>query len=66
MKKTRLSIKLITIFSYKITKDLLKNGFEIKDIGANTQNPMRTVFAFEDTPEIREFLLKRYGIKLPA
>jgi predicted CoA-binding protein len=54
---------MIYIYSYKIAKKLLKNGFNIKDILPNLRIKNRTVFVFERTPAI-ELFLEKEGIKI--
>lgn len=65
MDNTKPRRNLITIFSAKIARDLIKRGFVIRDIGANNLHPEKTAFGFEDTPELRRYLLKKWGIKIP-
>lgn len=54
----------VYIYSYTITKDLLKNGFIVKDIKANPKNRDRTVFMFEETKAIKDYLKQNHNIKL--
>lgn len=54
----------IYIYSYTVTKDLLKNGFIIKDIKANPKDKTRTVFMFEETEELKDYLKQNHNINL--
>lgn len=54
----------IYIYSYAVTKDLLKKGFIIKDIKANPKNRNRTVFMFQETKELKNYLEQNHNIKL--
>ena len=51
----------VYIYSYPITKELLKNGFIIRDILPNQRYKNRTVFLFKRTQAI-EMFLKDIGI----
>jgi hypothetical protein len=54
----------IYIYSYTVTKDLLKNNFIIKDIKANPKNKNRTVFMFEETEKLKDYLKQNHNINL--
>lgn len=54
----------IYIYSYTVTKDLLKNGFIIRDIKANPKNRNRTVFMFQETEELKNYLKQNHNINL--
>lgn len=59
MENTKPRRNLVTIFSAKIARDLIKHGFVVRDIGANNLYPEKTAFGFEDTPELRRYLLEK-------
>lgn len=49
------SVKTFTVFSFRLAKTLIKNRFNLVDIGLN--NKMKgIVFHFEDTPELQKFI----------
>ncbi len=52
--------KTLTIFSAKIAKDLIHNGFMIVNLKPNSRNTDRTVFYFALNDELKEFLKKRH------
>lgn len=54
----------IYIYSYTVTKDLLKNHFIIKDIKANPKNKNRTVFMFEETKKLKDYLKAKHNINM--
>lgn len=54
----------IYIYSYTVTKDLLKNNFIIKDIKANPKNKNRTVFMFQETEKLKDYLKQKHNINL--
>lgn len=57
-------VDYIYIYSYSVTKDLLENNFIIKDIKANPKNSDRTVFMFEETKELKDYLKQKHNIIL--
>ncbi len=63
MQKTQEVINMnIKIYSTGITKSLLKHGFQIINIEPNPRDIKRTIFEFEDTPKIREYLKREHNI----
>lgn len=52
-------IKRKVIGSSKTAKELLKQGFKIIDISPHKNDSKRTVFVFEDTDELKDFLSTR-------
>jgi len=54
----------IYIYSYTVTKDLLKNNFIIRDIKANPKNRNRTVFMFQETEELKNYLKAKHNINM--
>mgnify|MGYP000860148405 CR=1 FL=1 len=54
----------ITIFSAKISKDLIQKKFELVDINPNNEMSIKTVFYFRDTEDLRVYLKNEYGIKI--
>lgn len=56
--------KKVFIFSPRIARDLLKNGYQIIDIAENQKNKEWVVFVFEETKGIRKYLKDRHNIAL--
>jgi hypothetical protein len=54
----------IIIYQARITRDLLRQGFRIVDIKPNPQNKDRTIFLFEDTPLLRQYIENQWDIAI--
>ena len=52
------------IFSAKIARNLVQNGFNVIDITENMKYKGKSVFVFENTKAIREHLKDRFGIEI--
>ncbi|MDI9475563.1 MAG: DUF5659 domain-containing protein [Bacillota bacterium] len=52
------------IFSAKIARNLVQNGFNVIDITENMKYKGKSVFVFENTEAIREHLKDRFGIEI--
>ncbi len=52
----------ISIFSYRIARDLIQNGFVVKDILPNTKVKGATVFIFEKGTSMNKYLKERWNI----
>ena len=52
----------ITIFSIKVTKDLLKQGFRLTDIAPRKEIPNCSIYFFENTAEIKKYLKTVHNI----
>lgn len=57
-------MKTIIIFNGKIAKDLILKKYELLDINENNKMPMKTVFHFADTEDLRSYLKNEYSIKI--
>jgi alpha-galactosidase len=53
----------ILIFSYKVARDLIQNGFVVKDIRPNHKVQGATVIVFEKSKAISNYLKGEWGIK---
>lgn len=49
-------MKDVVIFSNKLANELIENGFNIKRVGLNKKDNKETIFYFENTGEIRDYL----------
>lgn len=49
---------LFPVFSRRITHELEKLGFEVVRIAPNDKYPGRSVYYFEETPELRKAVVK--------
>ena len=55
----------ITIFSARVARDLIQSKkFELLDISADKKVKIKTVFYFDDTPELREYLKEKHSIEI--
>lgn len=57
-------MKKVFIFSIKVAKNLVKNGFRIIDITENQKDKDKIVFVFQNTEEIREYLNENFNIQI--
>ena len=55
----------IVIFSAKVAKDLIRHDFKVVDIKPHEQEKIRTVFYFEYTEKLRQYLKLMYDINVP-
>lgn len=46
----------ITVFNAGLAKKLIKMGYIVRDIEPNKENPLKTVFFFEDSAEIKNII----------
>lgn len=53
-----LFMKYFVVFSKRLSKALVSNGFEIKKIEKNKKNPKYNVFLFEETLELKNNISK--------
>lgn len=53
----------ILIFSYKIARDLIQNGFVVRDIRPNHKVENGTVVVFEKNEGIRLYLKEKWNIE---
>ena len=53
----------ILIYSYKISKDLIKSGFVVKDIRPNQKVKNGTIVVFEANEGIKSYLKEKWNIK---
>lgn len=57
--------RVINILSAKMAKDLIrKQEFNLIDITANKTNKDRTVFIFESTKRLKDYLLEKHDLKI--
>ncbi len=54
----------IVIFSSKVARDLIRNKFEINDIKQNKECPLKTVFYFENTKQLKDYLKEKHNIEI--
>lgn len=55
----------IIIFSYKVARDVIQQQkFKVLDIRPNHKVKNATVTVFEDTEELREYLLRKWNIRV--
>ena len=54
------------ITSTRLAKELLQNGFNIIDLAPNRTDSKRTVFVFESTEELKEYIKNRKEYKESA
>lgn len=54
--------KDIAIFSTRIARDLIQKDFKINDIKEHKQEKNRTVFYFQYTQELIEYLKQKHNI----
>ena len=55
----------IVIFSARIAKDLIRHDFKIIDINPDNDCKIKTIFYFEDTEKLREYLKDEHNIVIP-
>lgn len=53
----------VLIFSYKIARDLIQNGFVVRDIRPNHKVKGATVVVFEKNAGIESYLKEKWNIK---
>lgn len=53
----------ILIFSYKVSRDLIKNGFVVRDIRPNHKVKNGTIVVFEKNEGIRMYLEEKWNIR---
>ena len=53
----------ILIFSYRIARDLIQNGFIVRDIRPNHKNREATVIVFEKNAGIDSYLKEKWNIR---
>ena len=53
----------ILIFSYKIARDLIQNGFIVRDIRPNHKIKNGTVVVFEKNAGINSYLKEKWNIR---
>lgn len=54
----------IVIFSARVARDLIQKRFELLDIRPDKSIPIKTVFYFQNTKEVREYLKQHHGIEI--
>lgn len=54
----------VFIFSIRIARNLVTEGYRIIDVVENQQDKKRAVFVFENTEDIREYLKREHKIKI--
>ena len=59
-------MKKVFIFSIKVARDLAKNGFRIIDITENQKDKDKIVFVFQNTDDVREYLIEKWNIKISS
>ena len=59
-------MKKVFIVSIKVAKDLAKNGFRIIDIAENQKDKDKIVFVFQNTDDVRKYLIEKWNIKISA
>jgi len=52
----------ITVFNAGLAKKLIKMGYIVRDIQPNRENPLKTVFFFDASEEIKK-IIKNYKIR---
>lgn len=52
----------ITVFNAGLAKKLIKMGYIVRDIEPNKENPLKTVFFFDASEEIKK-IIKDYKIR---
>ena len=57
-------MKIITIFSARIARDLIHRQYKILDIKPHKDMGIKTVFYFEDTENLRCYLETEYNIDI--
>ena len=57
-------MKKVFIFSIKVARDLIKNGFNIIDVVENQKDKKRAVFVFTNTKEIRNYVNDKWNIEI--
>lgn len=55
--------KEILIYSYKISRDLIQNGFVVRDIRPNKKVKNGTVVVFENNEGIKRYLQEKWNIE---
>ncbi len=58
-----MEIKNIVIFSGRVARDLIQKDYKIVDIQPDRKVPLKSVFFFENTEDIRKYLFKEHDIK---
>ena len=53
----------ILIFSYKVARDLIQNGFVVRDIRPNRKVKNGTIVVFEKNEGISRYLEEKWNIK---
>lgn len=56
--------KNIIIFSGKVARDLIQKEYKIVDIQPDRKLPVKSVFYFENTEDIKKYLLNEHDIKV--
>lgn len=54
----------VFIFSTKVARDLIKNRYNIIDVVENQKDKKRTVFVFQNTKKIRDYLKDKWNIEI--
>lgn len=54
----------IVIFSVKVARDLIQNGFMVVDISENNQRKNKTVFYFSNNEKIKQYLKEKWNIEI--
>lgn len=54
----------VVIFSNRLANELIENGFNIKRVGLNKKDNKETVFYFENTEELKNYLKVNRGINV--
>ena len=57
-------MKKVFIFSLKVARDLVQNDFTIIDLAENQKDRKRTVYVFQNTKEIRDYLKEKWDIDI--
>lgn len=52
----------ILIYSYGVVKDLMKNNFQVTDIRPNDKMKGKTIYVFDNTKEIQDYLEVEHNI----
>lgn len=54
----------IIIFSPRIARNLIQKGFRVVDIKPDKNIRIKTIFFFENTKELKEYLSEKHDIKI--
>lgn len=54
----------IVIFSAKIARDLIRQGYKLDDISSDKNIKIKTIFYFENTEKLKDYLKQRWNIDI--